>query len=791
MVIIYIIHRKHRKDINAYEYNDDSVTVITDDRLRVRQSPQVYLPNVEKDGAIHLFDEIFSNAVDEITSVDTIGNEIYITYDETTKVVSIQDTGRGFPFGKLNEMCTVLSSSAKMGESNRAYSTSGGVHGMGLKLTTFLSRYLIVKTERGGKYMKISYDDGLQIDVKTGKSKDHGSYIEWGYDKRFFKDINITCEELVELITRKSYVIKNANILFNGIDSKKKPIIREFKNTGFKDYMKKFNIQSPMINGTMSFGDNKVEFTFGYDLDLIDSYNILSYTNNIYTKSGGSHVDGALEAIAYVIRKYMYDSYLSERDKKLLKVKSEDCRIGLTGIISVYTLNPKFKSQFKEALDDTNIKNFVFRSIKHSLGKFDNTSLNRICAIIKANVKARMASEVTRKKVRRDDITNIFSDDRIDSYVPVSKYSTNSFHEIMIVEGLSAGGGMKSIIDRNSQAILAIRGKIENVFDLPPEEALKQSQFLSNLNKIFNCGIGKSFDINKFPFTRINIATDADTDGNEIACQISMIFVTFFPEVVISGRLYKMIPPLYEVRDKGTNIFVPSVKEFMVLTQKNFAKDHTISLNDIIMSEEQIVQFLIKHERYVEKLERLSNQYAISPILCEFLLAYNHIGFENDTVKKWNKILPKLFRFIKAEAGEKYITISGIINTEYNVFEYTPELEDDINSDVIEPLSNIEHYYGYKLNKSIDMSLYEILKEFIKFMPKIISRFKGLGEMNPEDMERTMIKRDIRNSTRLTMNDIDKAFHRISVMHSKKKEFSVARKKYMENFLFNLLDIDT
>jgi len=264
------------------------------------------------------------------------------------------------------------------------------------------------------------------------------------------------------------------------------------------------------------------------------------------------------------------------------------------------------------------------------------------------------------------------------------------------------------------------------------------------------------------------------------------MFVKFFPQIVQDGRLYKVVPPLYEVKNKGKTIFVPTIREFMNLTQKNFAKDHKIYINNKVVSEDDIIKFLIRNERYVENLERISNQYAISSTFCEFIIANRHIGFDNDKISEWNRILPSLFRFIKAEKGHKYLILSGMVKSEYNLFEYTIEFNEDIK-----PAEVIDSYYGYNLDNTANMSLYEILRLFNNYKPKIITRFKGLGEMNSEDMERTMMKRDVRNSIRLTMDDIEESFYKISVMHSKKKEFSDKRKEFMKHFKFDLLEIDT
>jgi DNA gyrase subunit B len=785
---MYIIHRRHRIGIDPYAYNDESVTVLTDDRLRVRATPKLYLPNLDKEGALHPIDEGVSNGIDEVSAPTSPGDEVIVTYDEVKKIISIQDNGRGFPFNKLFDMCEVLNSSAKMGTDKRAYGTSGGVHGMGLKLINYFSKYMFIRTEREGRFMEIHYDDGLRKEVKQGKSKDHGTYIEWQIDDRFFTDTNITCDDVLKMLTIKSYVTTDATIIFNGKLKGGKEIVKEFKNNSLKDFMKQYNVSTPTVTFSDMFGGDTINVMFGYDAEMIDGQVLAAYTNNIFNKSGGSHADGVTEAITVFFREYLLQEYLSEKDKKDLKIKAEDCKTGLIGIISAYAQNPSFRGgQHKEYLDMQSIKNFAFRATRKALKAQDKPKLNKIAAVIWNNIKARMASEAGKKKVKKD-ITNVFSIDRIESYLPISKRSDGGYGELCIIEGKSAMGALKSVADRLTQALIAIRGKLDNIFDMTVEDALKQSTFLRNLLEIFGCGIGKSFDISKFPFDRVNIASDADTDGNEIACQIGMIFFKFFPEVIATGRLYRMVPPLYEVKQDGKSVFVPTNRMFLTLTQKNFVKGHTIYLNHKPLSKDDILSLLIANERYVETLGRIANQYAISPLLCEFLTVHKDIGFSNSMADKWSEELVKRFKFLKVGTGDEFISITGMIKSEFNLFEYVPDFYHDI-----EQVKVAHPFYGYSIDdlSKEDMSLYQTLKEFEKFQPKIVSRFKGLGEMDSDDLERTIMRRDVRHSVRLTMTDVRDTYNKLAVMHSRKPNYSKERKKFMANFKFDIMDIDT
>jgi len=780
-----------RKDKDVFKYTEDKITVNYDDRSRVRQSPEVYLPSTDLEGAIHLFEEIFANSADEVTAPESCGSEIIVTIDETTGVITVQDDGRGIPFGKIFDLCEVLSSSGKMGTKNRAYNHSTGAFGMGMKLVNFLSEYMKIRTERDGKFMEIIYEDGIRKNVTEGKSKHSGTYIEWKVDKRFFSDTNIKCEHLLDKIRKKSYVLGKTTIIFNGKKKNGEEITKQFKNGKIRDYVTQFKISSPIAEYKNQVGNNKVEFVFGYDLETEDGPNVIGFTNGSYNKSGGSHVNGLIEGLSSFMRAYMMDSYLSEKEKKDLRILTEDVKQGLVGIVSVYALNPNYKGQYKEGLEDSSLKNFVFNSVRKYLKDCDKSVLNKFAQIIKANAKARTAAENTKKKVKKD-IVNAFSADRISEYLPISKFSKSKFRELCIVEGLSAKGGFKAVRNKDEMAILTIRGKVENIFDLPPAEAVKSSKFLSNLVQIFECENEniKNFDINKLQFTRINLITDADTDGDEISCQLAMIFARFFPSIVTSGRLYKVVPPLYEVKIKGETVFIPTIRDYMKYTQESFAKSHKLYLNGKEMKQEDLLDFLVEFHRYKDNLKYLADQYVLTPEFAEFLISNLHVGFENDKVDLWNKkILPSKFRFMRAYAGDNgFIQIEGMVGSEYNFFEYTEEFIEDVTQRY--QINPNAYFYGYTVDDK-PMSLYGVMTEVSRYAPKIVTRFKGLGEMPSEDLERTVVDRRARHSIRLTMEDIERDYERMAVMHSKKPHYSERRKVFMRNFKFDIMDIDT
>jgi DNA gyrase/topoisomerase IV subunit B len=783
-----------RKDKNVFDYTDDKITVNYDDRSRVRQSPQVYLPSTDLEGAIHTFDEALANDIDEVLAPDSCGTEIIVTIDEKTGIITMQDDGRGIPLGKIFDLCEVLSSSGKMGTKNRAYNHSTGAFGMGMKLINFFSVYMKIKTEREGKFIEILYEDGLRKEVKQGKSKHTGTYLEWKVDKRFFSNVNITTDHILDRIKKKSYVAGKCIIIFNGKKKTGEEITKEFKNGKLKDFIAQYKISSPIADFKQQVGNTSVEFVFGYDVETEEGLEVIGFTNGSYNKIGGSHVNGLIEGISSFMRKYMMESYISEKEKKDkdFKIVVDDIKQGLVGIVSIYAFNPNYKGQYKEGLEDTNLKNFVYNAVRKYLRESDKTTLNKFAHNIKRNIAIRMAAESTKKRTKKD-ITNAFSENKIDEYLPISKYSTSKFKEMCIVEGLSAKGGFKAVRNKDEMAVLAIRGKVENVFDLTPAEAYKKSQFIRHIVHIYECENDniKNFDITKLEVKRVNIVTDADTDGDEISSQIAMIYAKFFPSIVTSGRLYKVVPPLYEITVKGKKMFIPTVRDYVTFTRESFNKAHKLHLYGKEIKNDDLLDFLVEFHEYKTNLEYLSAQYILTPELTEFFISNLHVGFENAKMDMWNgKILPASYRFLKAIPGDNgYLQIEGMVGSEYNIFEFTEEfIEDIIERYQINPDA---HFYGYTIDNN-SMSLYEIMKEVSKYAPKIETRFKGLGEMPSADVERTIVDRKARHSIRLTMKDIEDSYEKIAVMHSKKPIYSEQRKLFMRNLKFNIMtDIDT
>lgn len=781
-----------RRDRDFFAYTEDKIRVLVTDRDRVRDTPTVFLPSIEKEGALHQFEEIFSNAVDEVTVPNSVGDEVIVTYDEKTKVVSVTDNGRGMPFGKLFELAEVLNSSAKSDKDNRAYGTSTGLFGYGMKLVNFMSTYMQIKTEREGKFMHVFYDDGIRKKVEEGKSKHHGTYVEWQFDKRFFTDINITCEDLIEMIKTKAYVIPNVRIIFQGVRKNGEKVDKVFEKMKLKHFLAQYEIASPLVEGKQVSGYNSVELVFGYVEDVERPANILAYTNNMHNKEGGRHVTGMLEGIQAALKEYMDKDYLTKDDKKTLKFKSEDFRSGLVGVVSAHKIKPVFKGQFKSFLDDEDLKKLAFYTARNTIRSMDKTKLNKICSLIKTRAKYRQSLEMSAKRLKKD-IKNVFSNDKIEQYIPISKHSTSKYRELIIVEGYSASGGMKSVRNAYQQAILALRGKVENMFDLAPVDAVKASKLLRHLVLIFDCENDdiRKFSLDRCEFNRICLATDADTDGDEIAAQLAMVIAVFFPDIVTAGRLYRMVPPLYEISIDGKKKFVSTMREFMTITQKNFAKKHKLFYKGVKMTNEKLLDFLVEHERYVSVLERLAKQYAISPELCELILSNHEVGFDNSTVKRWEKIIKPHFKFVSVSEGDSgQIVLEGMIDTTYNLFEGSAEFMDDA-IDTYE-LSTDLNFYGYSIdNDRGGDSLYTVMTFFAKYNPKILTHFKGLGEMDSEDIERTMIDRTVRHSIRLTMKDIKETYEKLAIMHSKKKDYPEKRKAHMASAKFDLIELTT
>ncbi|VEU58530.1 DNA gyrase subunit B [Mycoplasmopsis gallinacea] len=534
----------------------------------VRKRPGMYIGSTSKTGLHHLIWEIVDNSVDE--AMAGFADKIYITITKDEHII-VEDNGRGIPVGThprfgisaLEVVLTKLNAGGKF-ESN-AYKVSGGLHGVGASVVNALSDSLKAWVKRDGKLYFAEFGNGGQTikstevigEVKPGET---GTKIEFHPDYKIMEQVPFDKELVIDHAKQIAHLNKGLYISVTDLRDGK---IEEFQyDNGIIDYVKELNEgYNPISDIIFASGDYvvnendpehkktvNIEVACQYLSDLYRS-NIISYTNNIATHEGGTHVSGFYDALIRIINNYGIE-------KGLIKVESDkftrdDLTEGLTAVISIKYPDPQFEGQTKGKLGSKDARiatNKVFSaSFERMLNENPDIAKKIIDRAIMAR-KSRLASVAARDNARRK---SAFDNGGLPGKLSDCSSKNAEISELFIVEGNSAGGSAKMGRDRNIQAILPLRGKVINVEKARQERVLENEEIMSLITAL-GTGLGDTFNINKLRYHKIVIMTDADVDGAHIRTLLLTFFYRYFKPLIEYGFVYIAQPPLYKIQQNKT-----------------------------------------------------------------------------------------------------------------------------------------------------------------------------------------------------------------------------------------------
>ena len=432
----------------ATKYDKDSIVVIKNDRDRVRQSPNMYIPNRSTLGSIHSYAEIWDNAFDELSIPESIGNQLDVTFDTKTRELTVTDDGRGIPHEKLYDALTVLAASGKFNNGEKsAYLASGGSFGHGVTVVLALSKTFKCISTRGGKYLGYEFKDGLKTKELSGKAKGHGTFVSVILDPKFVDDHEITPKDIWNRLEEKSYIFPKLNVTFTVKNNGKEIKKYKFQGKGIEDRVKKWNPVMDIIsvNETrsvtylQSITDDKlttekikINLAFSFSEDVLDgdpSDYTISYCNTIKTYDGGMHVDG----LKLGIQKWFKDQVIpSFRGKdKELQILPSDMIAGLCDFTTVSLSKPEFRGQEKTQLSNPEVRSAVRDAVYDALKNAKPSVTKAIVEFVKRVTRGRMASKKTRKK----DVSNAFSKDRLTKFKDIVYNLKTDDPELILVEG--------------------------------------------------------------------------------------------------------------------------------------------------------------------------------------------------------------------------------------------------------------------------------------------------------------------------------------------------------------------
>lgn len=532
------------------EYTADQITVLEGlEPVRVR--PGMYIGSTDEKGLHHLVYEVVDNSIDE--ALAGVCDLIKVTIKKDNSVI-VEDDGSGIPVethpktGKstLETVLTVLHAGGKF--SNDAYQYSGGLHGVGVSCVNALSTYLIARVKRDGKMYEQRFEKGktvTELTVIKENVRGTGTTIEFMPDNTIFETLNFDKNVLAKRFREMAFLNKGVKIEFADEREGYKELFHY--EGGIKSFVEYINkSKKPLDHEVMYIEGEKDTTKVEIAMQYTESYNetIVSFTNNIKTVDGGTHVVGFKSALTRALNDYARNkNILKEKDDNL---SGDDVREGITAVVSVKLNNPQFEGQTKGKLGNSEARTVVDSIVYEHLSfyfeenpKIVKTIIQKALASQKARLAARRARDLVRKKSVLDNTT-------LPGKLADCQSSDIEHNEIFLVEGDSAGGSAKGGRDNKFQAILPLRGKILNVEKAHLERVLNSNEIKAMITA-FGTGIGKNFDISKLRYGKIVIMTDADVDGAHIRTLLLTFLYRFMKPLVEKGHVYIAQPPLYGI----------------------------------------------------------------------------------------------------------------------------------------------------------------------------------------------------------------------------------------------------
>ena len=765
--------KKSIKPTSSDKYDSSNIKVLKGLEA-VRKRPGMYIGDTDDGtGLHHMVFEVVDNSIDE--ALAGFCNQIDVIIHEDDEV-SIRDNGRGIPVDHHKEegisaaevIMTKLHAGGKFDDNS--YKVSGGLHGVGVSVVNALSENLDLTIWRDGKVWKQTYKNGNPKNkIKpTGTTKDQGTEIRVKPSKQIFGDaIAFDYDILKKKLRELSYL--NSGIEINLKDERNSNSERFKSEGGLIEFVEYKNKNKTPLNKTFRFlQEQKDGISIEIALQWNDSYqeNIQCFTNNIPQKDGGSHLIGFRTALTRTINNYIEKENLAKNES--IQTSGEDVREGLTAIISAKLPDPKFSSQTKDKLVSSEIQPVVEKETYKHLTEYllenpnDAKSIaSKIIEAARAREAARKAREMTRRKGVLDGLG-------LPGKLSDCQEKDPSVSELYLVEGESAGGSAKQGRNRQNQAILPLKGKILNVEKARIDKVLGSDEIVTLITAL-GCGIKEEFSLEKLRYHSIIVMTDADVDGSHIRTLLLTFFYRQMPELVEAGHIFIAQPPLYKVSKGKKDVYLKDDSGLNEYLLERISENYSLNLTKTKAMKPSEFSDLLKAYKNFEELTLIPDLNISFDFLMTLLKArpFPKKSSEKE-VKSWVKAFNKISKTSNLSVDEK---IKNIIctRTEYgnslvdliplSFFKsknYKVVLSYQDKSKQVKPgISVIKKNDSFEVIDDLFITLRSMMEDVRKNLN--IQRYKGLGEMNPEQLWETTMNPVGRRLVQVKIDDADEA----------------------------------
>src|SRR5438067_2938241 len=762
---------KRRAKKSTYDAQD--ITVL-EGLESVRLRPGMYIGSTGLRGLHHLVYEVVDNAVDEAMAGH---NDLILITIHPDNSVTVRDRGRGIPTDMIKEqglpaltvVLTKLHAGGKFG--GEGYKVSGGLHGVGVSVVNALSEWLVADVERDGKVFRQEFARGVpKGEMKqAGISHETGTTISFLPDAEIFEELEFSADTLRQRFREMAFLTRGLRIVFTDERAGGERIEFHYEG-GIKDFVAYVNESKDPVHKHVAYFEGEsdagyVEVAMQWNTSYQES--VFSFANNINTIEGGTHTQGFRSALTRTLNRYA-------RDKGLLKEKEdnlegEDVREGLAAVVSVKLRDPQFEGQTKTKLGNPWVEGLVKQTVNQRLGQFleENPQdarqiINKAVAASRARMAARKARELTRRKSALDGSS-------LPGKLADCQIRDPEHAELYLVEGNSAGGSAKDARDRSYQAILPLRGKVINAEKNRINKAPSNAEIQAMITAI-GTGIGDELDISKLRYHRVIVMTDADQDGSHIRTLILTFLYRNMPELVERGHVYIAVPPLYRVKLGGKEQYMEKQSQFEDLLVRERIKDMTVTDGageESALTETRYGRFTRALAEYEAWLGRLRADHGHAA--ADFVVVHRLIELAGvppaEVAAALASLEPNGYELAVLEHDETGFRVKVIeAATSAAAFVTVPAalLSSPVYANLRQAYAKVVAIVGrppFRLalgKKTRTAATFGELREAALDLAKDgiqVSRFKGLGEMNPDELRETTMDPAKRMLIRVEVED--------------------------------------